>query len=270
MEHHRRGEGYQTRPPCPPRPPPLPSDVAFSRVSSKGSKSDSLAYSSSKTPAADPPRRHRRWSTWWFKEILAVVSSFVFQGAAIVILLCMVDKPYTRWNFFVSLNATIAIFTTAAKAALLLAVAACISQWKWLHFKSRHQPIRDFDIYDEASRGSLGSLVFLSQVRWGVPAIGAFVTILALGIDAFAQQVVILEPVLNFSPNASATFAFSTNYSSGAIPNAFEALNGTPTSSTPPCYRVKTNVGVARGERRLRDAGGYPSRRLQPGITVAL
>ncbi len=151
---------------------------------------------------ASQPRfeRRRTWHSWWFREIIAVVASFLFQGAAIIILIFMSEKPLARWTFFIGLNATIAIFSTATKATLLLAVAACISQWKWLHFKGKRRPVRDFDVYDEASRGSLGSLLFLGHFRWNMGTLGSVITILALAFEPFTQQVITLNTRGNQDP----------------------------------------------------------------------
>ncbi|KAH8882774.1 hypothetical protein GQ53DRAFT_811844 [Thozetella sp. PMI_491] len=236
MEHHQNWPmgnihgGYPSRPVSPlsdvvESAPPLPSPAG-------GAVKEAQVAQETQFAKPNPRSRIRSWSDWWWKEILAVISSFAFQGAAVVILLLMAEKPYELWGFFVSLNATIAIFTTAAKATLLLSVTACISQWKWLHFRGRTAPLRDFDVYDEASRGSLGSFFLLFHFRWGIPAIGAIITILALGIDAFAQQVVLLEgrEVFSTSPNVSASFAFSRNYSSDIVAGPF--AGGSPIKAT--------------------------------------
>ncbi|KAB5531314.1 hypothetical protein GE09DRAFT_1064040 [Coniochaeta sp. 2T2.1] len=134
----------------------------------------------------------------------------------------MSDKELERWNGTITLNSTIAIFTTAAKSTLLIAVAGCVSQWKWFHFKEEARPLRDLELYDEASRGSLGSVEFLFRLRWGVPALGAIITILALGIDTFSQQIIALDtrpvPIQN---NTVATLAYAHTYRTDANTSAF-------------------------------------------------
>jgi hypothetical protein len=192
----------------------------------------SLEQVSATKNSNDATSERRRWSgDWWINEITAILFSFIFQGAAVIILLSMSGNPLSRWTFFISLNATIAIFTTAAKATLLLSVTACISQWKWLHFKAAPAMLRDMDIYDEASRGSLGSLSLLLRIRWGIPAIGAIITILALGVDAFTQQVIELDTRQVPSANSSATIAFAHSYVSGQRGTAFNTFS-IPSKST--------------------------------------
>jgi hypothetical protein len=74
---------------------------------------------------------------------------------------------------------------------MLLITAEGLSQLKWAWFK-RRRPLQDLTRYDRASRGPLGSLLLLWTLRSRniVASIGAFVTLAALAIDPFAQQVV--------------------------------------------------------------------------------
>jgi hypothetical protein len=138
--------------------------------------------------------------------------------AVTIILARMHGKPLDRWTISISLNATIAIFITAAKSLALLVIGACIAQSKWICFKSSARKLEELDLFDSAARGPLGSLRLLLQVRWhtGLASVGAIVTILALGVDTFAQQVIRLDTRDLRVMDGSATFALSHNYSGGA------------------------------------------------------
>ena len=74
---------------------------------------------------------------------------------------------------------------------MLLITAEGLSQLKWAWFK-RRRPLQDLTRYDRASREPLGSLLLLWTLRSRniVASISAFVTLAALAIDPFAQQVV--------------------------------------------------------------------------------
>ncbi|KAI1081460.1 hypothetical protein F5B20DRAFT_65613 [Whalleya microplaca] len=76
---------------------------------------------------------------------------------------------------------------------MLVPVASCISQLKWSHFSLYPRRLVDLQLFDSASRGPWGSAVFLwnlcFRVRILVTIGFVFVTIVALGIDASAQQV---------------------------------------------------------------------------------
>ncbi|ORY69038.1 uncharacterized protein BCR38DRAFT_472446 [Pseudomassariella vexata] len=173
-----------------------------------------------------------RWG--WIWEALSVTASFGCMVAVMVILIKMQEQPLSDWAFFISLNATIAIFITAAKSMLLLSVAACISQCKWTHFKASARKLHELDLFEEASRGPLGSLVLLFRVRWrlGVATLGGLATILALGIDAFAQQVVTLYSRDVPSDDGNATFGLSHFYDSGATMQEQSGNAFTPSAPT--------------------------------------
>jgi hypothetical protein len=50
----------------------------------------------------------------------------------------------------------------------LLVVTACITQSKWTLFKTSARRLRDFDLFDNATRGPSSGLILLSRVRWGL------------------------------------------------------------------------------------------------------
>lgn len=116
----------------------------------------------------------------------------------------------------ISLNATIAALITAAKSTAMLSVAACISQWKWAYFRSKRRRLADLDIIEEASRGPLGSVQMLTSVTWGLGTLGAIVTIVALGIDTFAQQVISTDTVTRWADDGTASFGLAHSYNGSA------------------------------------------------------
>ncbi|KAF2966525.1 hypothetical protein GQX73_g7072 [Xylaria multiplex] len=75
---------------------------------------------------------------------------------------------------------------------MLVPIASCISQLKWYHFSIRERRLTHLELFDSASRGPWGALVFLCSLR--APAIPAFalacVTIIALGIEPSTQQII--------------------------------------------------------------------------------
>ncbi|OAL43622.1 hypothetical protein IQ07DRAFT_592957 [Pyrenochaeta sp. DS3sAY3a] len=141
---------------------------------------------------ANTSRRHILDDYGWTWEIAAVVASFGSLAAVVAILSTMESQASSRWTFFISLNATVAVFITAAKSLALLAIGACISQAKWIHFRRSRRRLEELELFESASRGPLGSVVLLSRVRWTLTlaSVGAIATILAVGVDAFAQQVI--------------------------------------------------------------------------------
>jgi hypothetical protein len=74
------------------------------------------------------------------------------------------EDSLSSWHSVISLNALISTLATISKASLMLAVAACISQLKWLYFESAPHRIQDIQIFDNASRGPLGALNLLMRL----------------------------------------------------------------------------------------------------------
>jgi hypothetical protein len=112
----------------------------------------------------------------------------------------MQDKSLSSWHSIVSTNAVISTLATISKSSLMLAVAACISQLKWHYFESASHSLRNIQVFDDTSRGPLGALELVTRlspreifsrrsggVGWTFWA--SILTILAMALDPFAQQV---------------------------------------------------------------------------------
>ncbi|ORY63891.1 uncharacterized protein BCR38DRAFT_202057 [Pseudomassariella vexata] len=115
--------------------------------------------------------------------------------ALVVILIKIDNTPLQEWSLQIQPNSLIAVLTTVGKAAMMVPAASCLSQLKWRHFQLRPQRLGDLEIFDEASRGPWGSAVLILRLCrklrsqfltvYGL----AILTILALGFDPSAQQV---------------------------------------------------------------------------------
>lgn len=165
-----------------------------------------------------------RWwsSAGWTKEIVSIIFSWVLQGGIVIILACMSGKPQSSWHFFATINAVISILSTTGKGTLAIALGGCISQWKWFHYEDGPKPLKDFESFDAASRGTMGSLKFLYKIRWNIATMGAIATIMAFGIDPSYQQVVSFETRnVQVADNETATYAFAREYVTGAIMSPF-------------------------------------------------
>lgn len=184
-------------------------------------------------------RTHWSWSGWWWQEILSNITSIGCMVAVVVILKIMENQNIDHWTFFVStqkipwfhstvqfthvyyilklsLNATIALVITAAKSTALLSVAACISQWKWVYFSARPRRLEHMDLIEEASRGPYGSLGMIVRIPWSMATLGAIVTVVALGIDTFAQQVISQDSTITWVDDGAASFGLARDYYTNA------------------------------------------------------
>ncbi|KAK6859502.1 hypothetical protein PG995_003138 [Apiospora arundinis] len=184
-----------------------------------------------------PPSSHGRRSccSAWTLEALSIFGSICCMVGVIAILALMKDQPLTNWTIPINLNSTIAILITALKSWAMLAVASCISQNKWMFFRKKRAQLKKLDVFDEASRGPLGSfrLMFSLGGRFDIALIGAFITIVVLGVDAFAQQVLTfdsrIDPVDN---NGTAHFMVSNMYDGGAKAPGAVMTHTAPEAST--------------------------------------
>ncbi|KAK4065009.1 uncharacterized protein Triagg1_8825 [Trichoderma aggressivum f. europaeum] len=160
-------------------------------------------------------------STWWIESITICIS-FACMAALVCILALFQDRLTTDWPFFISLNATIAIAITAAKATLLAPVSVCLSLEKWNRFRNKAHHLQDLAIIDTASRGPLGAVQMLFRVSWGFASLSAVVVILSILTDTLVQQVVYLEPGTIYAyQEYSARFGYAYGFD-GADPKEGE------------------------------------------------
>lgn len=82
-------------------------------------------------------KRKREVLSEWWQEILSAISSVLCTVAIVAIFYYVDGKPLADWTVPVSLNVVISILSTAVKAGLILPVAECISQLKWIHLQSK-------------------------------------------------------------------------------------------------------------------------------------
>ncbi|KAI0102719.1 hypothetical protein GGR51DRAFT_526750 [Nemania sp. FL0031] len=130
------------------------------------------------------------WSDTWLWEILSIVLSGVCFALTLALLKIYDQRAPPQIIYGITLNALISILTTFSKSALLVVVAGAISQLKWRWFQNMNgRSILDTQLFDDASRGPWGSVVLLATAHtWSLVSIGALVSISALALDPFAQQ----------------------------------------------------------------------------------
>ena len=129
----------------------------------------------------------------WLLEIISWTISAVCMGAIVGVLLYLSNEPLSKWQLSrigLTLNAFISVLSNVATAALLLPVAEALGQLKWSWFQGHSKKLWDFEIFDNASRGPWGSFLLLIRTKGrALAALGALVTIFALALDPFFQQI---------------------------------------------------------------------------------
>ena len=128
----------------------------------------------------------------WLLEIISWSLSAACMAGIIIVLFVYKNKRIPSWPLGLTLNAYISVLAKVASAALLLPVSEALGQLKWSWFnKGNSKKMWDFEIFDNASRGPWGSLLLLVRTKGkSLAALGAAVTIFALAMDPFFQQVV--------------------------------------------------------------------------------
>jgi hypothetical protein len=86
-------------------------------------------------------------------------------GAIVDILYTYNGKSAPQWK--ITINTTIATFSTIAKATIMIVVASCLSQLKWIWLANGPRRLIDLQEFDDASRGALGSINILGKLKGG-------------------------------------------------------------------------------------------------------
>ncbi|OAX81902.1 hypothetical protein ACJ72_03756 [Emergomyces africanus] len=148
---------------------------------------------------------------WWLWELGACVIGLLALVATIGMLAAYSGGrvPQLPENF--TLNAIISILTTVVKVSTLFVVAASISQLKWLWLRDMRS-LQDVQIFDDASRGPLGALYMIFYFRGGhLASLGALITILALALDPFMQQIIVYPVGVVYRESGEASVARTEN-----------------------------------------------------------
>jgi Protein of unknown function (DUF3176) len=127
---------------------------------------------------------------WWLELLCCVL----FVGALVAVIVTIrpyEGRPLPQWPYHLTINTLISVYIVILKAAMLLVAAEGLSQLKWTWF-GQYRPLKDLKSFDDASRGPWGSLTLMWRLRGPqfVSRCGAFITVAALIIDPFAQQVI--------------------------------------------------------------------------------
>ncbi|KAK2808824.1 hypothetical protein FQN50_004300 [Emmonsiellopsis sp. PD_5] len=197
----------------------LHSDVELKDVS----HADSELQDQNAGYGADPVQRHSLakpdWYSrivldWWFWEIGSSILGILCVVATAVILSVYNGKKAPELPRYITLNAIISILATVIKATIIVAVAAGISQLKWLWLQDTRS-LHDLQIFDDASRGPLGALHMAFYLRGRhLASLGALIAVLAVAMEPFMQQLMVypVEVIYTPSPLAAAPRTDNVSY----------------------------------------------------------
>ena len=171
------------------------------------------------SPGSQGPKVIRAIHWWWWWDIGAALLSVVSMCLIMAVLFIVANKPLDNWKQPIQPNSLIAVFTTIGHTAMMVPVASCVSQLKWHHFQRRPQKLSHIQLFEEASRGPWGAFILLIGVRsrallaWSF----AIITIIALGIEPSAQQILSFETRPTLVNNGTTAIGRADRYSSRAF-----------------------------------------------------
>ena len=209
----------------------------------------------------------------WTLEWTSLFCSVLLLVGLTVLFRVFEGQPTTTWPAALSFTTVIAIMSKAIQTTLMLPVAASISQLGWVHFH-RPRALVDFQTFDAASRGFLGSVSLLVALPSVWAVLSALLAVVALGIEAAAQQC-LQSTATSYVPTLETIRDLDFWATDGAYPN-FGMLNAGVAAMTtvypvgssallPPSSRIKTVLPETLFYKSLT-AGCRPS----PHVTLGL
>jgi hypothetical protein len=119
----------------------------------------------------------------------------------------------TRWKAIAQPNTVVSALSTLAKSSMLMAVGQGLGQLKWQYFQ-RPRRLMDFEVFEGASRGPWGALELLYYIHWHAlgGSVGAIITVLAIFMDPFAQQVIQFDSQPVVARNLTSVISVARNY----------------------------------------------------------
>ncbi|KAK5768825.1 hypothetical protein LTS12_000885 [Elasticomyces elasticus] len=179
--------------------------------------SESGQASSSRSKSAKNIQARASLLRLWWAELLAASFSLACVIVQSGLLRALDGKTFGTWRLLrsdINPNTLISILATLNRSSLLLYVTQGIAQLKWPYFQRRIHRLSDLQVFDDASRGPLGSLYLLWSVniKATMACLGAMIVVLALLMEPFTQQIIAPYTFLETALNESASIAATSIY----------------------------------------------------------
>jgi len=120
------------------------------------------------TTTATKTSIYQRWTEdGWAFEIGCWIFSLLCLGSIVALLLVYDGKSAEPLPYGITLNTLVSILAVLCRLALLSPVTQAISQLKWIYFETTNgRCMRDFQEFDDCSRGLWGSRNILRRLRY--------------------------------------------------------------------------------------------------------
>ncbi|KAK3660689.1 hypothetical protein LTR56_000447 [Elasticomyces elasticus] len=213
------------------------------RVDERNEENAKSTPSTRASPGASDGARQR---TGLFDDGWATETICIALGTVLIIVLYIVLRAYdgrpaprfgSTFGGALTLNTIVAIISASAKATLLLPVAECISQIKWLWFASDYRRLSEVSTFDRASQGILGGLELLWITRFRTFAsIGTVLLILGIAIDPLSQQLISSAERSVPSDGPNATVGTLSEWNDGSGQDGMIVIGSFSKASDPTTY----------------------------------
>ncbi|KAK2017460.1 hypothetical protein LZ32DRAFT_654882 [Colletotrichum eremochloae] len=152
--------------------------------------------SNKQTKRRGPRRSSRRgWQLLqgWWQEIVWCIISIICIIILVMVLRSYNNEPLPNWPLGLTLNTVVAFIATFCRTSFVLPVVESLSQYKWNWYKSP-RPLKDFQIFDEASRGPWGSLRLLLATKGRLVGVLSAVILVSGIVTSTVTQSVVTYP----------------------------------------------------------------------------
>lgn len=200
-----------------------------------------------------PAGKTASWYTGWSIEIACIILSAAVLVGIAIFLLEIRGRLLASWKIIIKPNTVLSILSTAFKATVLVSVASSIGQSKWIYLSKKSFGLEQLQIFDDATRGPWGALVFFWKARrYGtvIAYVGCIVTIAAIALDPFSQE------LLSFDPTPTQVDGVSSSVPRSQIYDVFQEsdpANGAWGKSNLFCFVQDSPIGwINRKARYIR------------------
>ncbi|KAL9041872.1 MAG: hypothetical protein Q9214_003960 [Letrouitia sp. 1 TL-2023] len=168
----------------------------------------------------------RLFDDTWAQELLCWLLALISLLVIIIVVAIFNGQPLQKWHSGLTLNTLINVVSQIAQTAVIVPVAASISQLKWIWFHKK-KAIGDMKPFDEASRGPISSIMLiLKHPSWYLVWLGAVNTTLILLLGPFAQQSVSLPLQNQSQAPGTALMPIKVQYQSFSSSQSLPVQNG--------------------------------------------
>ncbi|KAJ4295934.1 hypothetical protein N0V88_004636 [Collariella sp. IMI 366227] len=173
-------------------------------------------------------------SGMWLAEILCALLSIVCLAVIIGVLKTYDGRSLTDWPLSVSLNTLLAFLTAICQVSLAVPLSEGLSQLKWNSFARGERPLADFQVFEDAARGPVGSAVLLCKRKGRALGMSA-ATVLLTGF--------LLSPLTQGAITYS-TRSFEAGSGTAAVPKSEHYTHPAPYNNLDPREKQAIQSGI--------------------------